>query len=154
MKITKELIKKSILLFERKNRKETPDDFFYCFSLNAIEEESKIYYKLSNVIHSLNCGEDFVYKTVYFFLEHLNSLDKEELKRVIEENDFCEYIDGEVDIYTSELLKWLSSNINNVNYLTEVLEEYGTKDGFQLLTMAQYKAIEEVISEVLNALNN
>jgi len=64
-----------------------------------------------------------------------------------------EIVDGLVDVYTCDLTEWLNSNNNNVYYLTEALEEYEEKDGFRALALAQYKAIDEIYSEVLNLLN-
>lgn len=58
----------------------------------------------------------------------------------------------EADIYTSDLTEWLNSNNSRVYYLTEVLEETGTQDGFTLLSMAQQKEKEEAARCVLNFL--
>lgn len=71
----------------------------------------------------------------------------------IEENR-AEIIDGLVDVYTSDLTSWLNDSNYNVYYLTEALEEMEIKDGFKALQMAQYKAIDEIYSEVVNLLEN
>ena len=68
------------------------------------------------------------------------------------EDKRSEIIDNLVDIYTSDLTAWLDSNNNNVYYLSEAMEEGSADDGFSLLALAQYKAIDEVFSEVYDLL--
>jgi len=63
-----------------------------------------------------------------------------------------EWVDSETDVYTSNLTEWLNDSNSNVYYMTEVGEEYGTSDGFQLLQQAQYKAIEELYYNALGCL--
>jgi len=58
----------------------------------------------------------------------------------------------EADTYTSDLTKWLHSRNDRVYYLTEALEEYEIKDGFQALQEAQLREREEVFYSVLNSL--
>lgn len=58
----------------------------------------------------------------------------------------------EADIYTSDLTKWLHSRNDRVYYLTEALETFGMKDGFQALQSAQIIEKEEVYWSVLENL--
>ena len=58
----------------------------------------------------------------------------------------------EPDVYTSNLTKWFNNHNGNVYYLTEALEEYGCKDGFQALSMAQAIHKQEVASAVLSGI--
>lgn len=61
----------------------------------------------------------------------------------------------EADIYTSDLTGWLNDNVNNVCYLTDALDNNpDIKDGFQLLTYAQYLHRLEVGQIVLQELTN
>ena len=70
------------------------------------------------------------------------------------EEDYFEAIDQDVDIYTSALLAWLSSNIDRVQYINDVLEEYpDIRTGDKLLMIAQFKEREDVFNSVLNSLN-
>lgn len=72
----------------------------------------------------------------------------------IEENR-AEIVDGLVDAYTSDLTAWLNISPHNVYYMTEAQEEYGAQeDGFKILQMAQYKAIDEIYGEVANYLKS
>jgi len=58
----------------------------------------------------------------------------------------------EPDVYTYDLTDWLHDDVNNVYYLTEALEEDGIKDGFDLLSRAQYLFKQEVANALLEAL--
>lgn len=69
------------------------------------------------------------------------------------EDNRSEIVDGLVDVYTSELTGWLHRDNRNVYYLTEALEEHSEgADGFKILAIAQYLAIDEVAGEVINYL--
>jgi len=58
----------------------------------------------------------------------------------------------EPDVYTYDLTAWLHDDVNNVYYLTEALEEGGIKDGFDLLSRAQYLFKQEIGNALLGAL--
>jgi len=101
---------------------------------------------------------DYSYKWLNSFLDNVvELLDYEDFETFDELQDKINdkvygWCDSEVDIYTHNLTKWLNDNINNVYYLTESLEEFGEGDGFKLLSMAQYKAIEEHFNNSANIL--
>ena len=61
-----------------------------------------------------------------------------------------EIVDSMVDVYTSDLTAWLAEDIRNVYYLNEALESHTERDtdGFKLLAMAQYLAIDEIYGAV------
>jgi len=61
-------------------------------------------------------------------------------------------VEIEPDVYTSDLTAWLHENANNVYYLTQALEEGEIKDGFQLLSRAQYLFKQEVANALLSLL--
>lgn len=58
----------------------------------------------------------------------------------------------EPDCYTSDLTNWLASRNDRLYYLTEALEEYEIKDGFQALAAAQQKEIQEVALALLEGI--
>jgi hypothetical protein len=58
----------------------------------------------------------------------------------------------ESDIYTHDLLRWLSSSLYNVEYLETAVVEYGAIDGFGILSLAQYAALQEIGSAVINSI--
>jgi hypothetical protein len=100
--------------------------------------------------HGEKLPDDWVYGTYADLMERVTEFEIDSVEQL--EDARNEIVDNYVDIYTADLLKWLSDDINNVSYLTEVLEEDGAKDGFQLLAMAQYKAIDEIFSFVFDLL--
>lgn len=73
-----------------------------------------------------------------------NEIDIEELKERINEID----IDSSIYVYTSDLTAWLNEDDNNVNYLTDALEEFNITDGFQALEMAQLLYKESILYEL------
>ena len=77
--------------------------------------------------------------------------DIEEAINNFEENMF-EMCDSMVDVYTSDLTEWLNNRTQNTYYLDEVITE--AEDGFSLLAMAQYRAIEEISSMFLSAIRD
>jgi len=58
----------------------------------------------------------------------------------------------EPDVFTHDLTAWLHDDVNNVSYLTGALEEGGIKDGFDLLSRAQYLFKQEIANSLLEAL--
>ena len=103
--------------------------------------------------HGDRLPDDWIFDTYHSILGCLADYDIEK-EDDIDENR-SEIVDGLVDIYTSDLTSWLNNDNRNVYYLTEAQEEYGEeKDGFNLLMMAQYKAIDEIFGEVENLLTD
>ena len=87
---------------------------------------------------------DFLWENVYYALSSISENGVE----AVEEN-ISEY--AEPDCYTSQLTGWLHSSAHNVYYLEEAMES-GVKDGFQLLSMAQGRAKEEIVYAVISAI--
>lgn len=52
--------------------------------------------------------------------------------------------DLEADIYTSELLAWLSEDLNNLYLCDEVIKECGLKEMTQIISYAQVRQKEEI----------
>ena len=93
-------------------------------------------------LNSFLCGViDFIGYTDFDNFDELNDLIQDKI---------YEWVDNEVCVYTSDLTEWLNSHNENVYYLNDVLEENEIKDGFNLLTIAQSKAIDEVFNSALN----
>jgi len=101
---------------------------------------------LTNLIFTAHGGmvpDDHRYKFIKDALQYISDQD--------EDADLdCPEI--KADIYTSDLTKWLHSRNDRVYYLTEALEEYEIKDGFQALYLAQLCERGEVYDSVLNSL--
>lgn len=100
--------------------------------------------------HGDSLPDDWVFDTYLRILQTMNDYEMDNDEKL--EDYRSEIVDGLVSIYTSDLTDWLGSNNSNVEYLTEALEEFEPKDGFQALAMAQYQAIDEIYSEVVSLL--
>ena len=103
---------------------------------------------MTGVIHEVH-GEDLPDDTIYRMIEMAVDAmaDCEEVEEIVER-----IYEIEADVYTSDLTDWLNKRNDHVYYLTEALEEFEPRDGFQLLMMAQKIQIDEVASATLNAL--
>lgn len=97
--------------------------------------------------HDKAMPNDTTYEFIYRIVNHLNDCDCEDIDSMRES-----IYEIESDVYTSDLTAWLNASNSHVYYLTEVLEERDTKDGFQLLSMAQHRHIEEIGNNLLNAI--
>jgi hypothetical protein len=87
--------------------------------------------------------DDFIYSMIVDALDIFSECETEENAQ-----DRIYII--EPDIYTSELTAWLSSSNNRVYYLTQALEEFEPKDGFQALAIAQQLEKQEIANSVLD----
>ena len=100
--------------------------------------------------HGDGMPNDFIYSTFVACLEKLSEYTLNTVDDIEDIRD--EAVDSMVDIYTHDLTAWLASDIANVYYLTQAMDELQPDDGFKLLAAAQYIAIGEVMSEVINLL--
>lgn len=102
--------------------------------------------------HGDRLPDDWIYDKYHSILDTLAGYTIDDVDGL--EDNRAEIVDGLVDVYTSDLTAWLNSHNANVYYITEAQEEYGTEaDGFKLLMLAQYKAIDEIYSEVVSYLS-
>jgi hypothetical protein len=89
--------------------------------------------------------DDFIYSRIVEALDCLVEREPEDEDKARER-----LYELEADIYTSDLTAWLNSSNTRLYYLTEVLEQFGCKDGFQALAIAQKLEIDEISNSVLN----
>lgn len=120
-----------------------PDRKIYIFS-DIISNDNDMMDKLFNLDFKI---DDYHYNWLNTVFNQL--LERIDNNENLEDIDFDTLRDDifseiEADVYTSDLTKWLASSEYRVYYLTEVLEEFEPKDGFQLLGLAQIREIEEV----------
>jgi hypothetical protein len=135
--------------------------------------EERLIFKNSNEVfkifsnpkneEGLNPFNNRSYDWLNSFISHFidNYDEKSDLKENL--NDFEEnlssYIDGDTDIYNSDLLKWLSDGLNNMYYMEEVAQEglislNRDYDFCKHLQIAQYKAIENAFYSFLESLKD
>ena len=99
--------------------------------------------------------DDYTYEWLNSFLyavidliDRNNYDDLEELEEDIRDN-ISEWVDSEIDVYTSDLTEWLNHSNGNVYYLDEVAKEGHIEN---ILMIAQGKAIDELFHNALNEL--
>lgn len=98
--------------------------------------------------HDTSMPRDDVYDVIGRVVDHLYNNDVEDIDEARES-----ITEIEPDVYTHDLLKWLSSNLGNVDYLGQAAE-IGITDGFQLLAYAQTLFIQEIGDSLLNSIEN
>lgn len=102
--------------------------------------------------HGERLPDDWIYGTYADLMQKVTEYDLDTLDQL--EDVRHEIVDGYVDLSTKDLTHWLHEDNNNISYLTEALaQEMESTDGFQLLAMAQYIAIDEVMNEVMDLLS-
>ncbi len=110
--------------------------------LNFLFEEN---FEVRN--HCYEWGSE-LFNEIYDFLNSEDCKDITELQKLVSEME----INDEASPYTRELTKWLADNVEHTYYLTEVLETRETKDGFELLNLAQSLHKREVKESIKQAL--
>lgn len=133
------------------------EEMYNNFELAEREDKSKYYRTKKDIkwqtdiireahLNRMPC--DDIYDTIHTVLSNLSDLDVDVL-----EDDAREVIyQLESDCYTSNLTNWLNSHNENVYYLTQALEEFDCKDGFQALTVAQQCFMQEIGVSVLDGI--
>src|SRR5574343_589767 len=119
-------------------------DRFYCLK-DGTEWQTDII----RAAHLDRMPTDDIYSRIHEILEVIANADEDADEESV--RDLLYEIES--DVYTADLTKWLASNINNIYYLNEALEETDTNDGFQLLAVAQSKYIQEIGNELLSAIS-
>ena len=109
--------------------------------------------KLQNAVYEAH-GElmpnDWIFSTFSSILSGLEGYEVECLEDI--ETYRHEIVDSLVDVYTSGLTSQLNSSVYFISYIDEAVKEYGATEN--VLMVAQYMAIDEVFSEVINLLED
>lgn len=146
MKLSKK-IEKYLACFKYKKR-DNGEGFMHLID-NPPEELRESVYKA----HGDRLPDDWIYDKYHSILESFSQYDINDIDDIDEAR--AEIVDGLVDVYTHDLTGWLHSHNSNMYYLGEAREEFGqAENGFNLLMMAQYRAIDEIFGEVVDLLNN
>lgn len=99
---------------------------------------------ISTLIYEAHKGslpDDYKYQFVHEALE------------LIAEYEELDEIGVEADIYNSDLLKWLSSNLNRADYVDEAVSEYGYENLYTALRYGQMLEKDEVLQSVRRSLD-
>jgi len=137
-------IEKYLTYFESRTRDN--GSHYVVLKSNRPEE---LYNSVKNA-HGDLLPDDWIYNTYHSILSAMGDYD---ISSIDDLEDYRhEIVDGIVDCYTSELTSWLNSHNSNTYYLTQAIQEHGASDGFDALALAQYLAINEIYTEVINLL--
>lgn len=136
-------------VFEYKTRERNGEtENFACITLNCPQEIKTLLFEHNFEIR------DFYYEVGVEAMDNImvylkqNDYDL----NTLDDFDFYDYI--EADSYTWDLTKWLHENVENVYYLSDVLQESQPTDGFTALALAQQKAMYEVYSLILETVKD
>ena len=138
----KKLIDKAQEMYDMmEQRKRDNGDTFYALKDNAPQWMSNV----AMEAHGERFPDDYIYEFIVDALAMIADAD--------ENADIDDLINEiEPDVYTASLTHWLSSNNYNISYLTEALQEFDIKDGFEALAWAQALAKQEVARDLVSAL--
>jgi|GEM_PF-2472230 hypothetical protein len=95
--------------------------------------------------------DDWVYETAAHVADNLTGYD-------VEDGDAArdilhEVVDGLVDVYNADRLRWLASQLNNALLCDEAAEEFGHKgDMFEQIAQGQALAIDRIANAVIQAI--
>lgn len=153
MKLNKE-IQKYIDMFESKER-EDGTKYYFIDSDTKSEDKEQLLDSVRNA-HGNMLPHDWIFETyldcLHAMLDHYDKeLSNEENIELLEDRRH-EIVDGLVSIYTHELTAWLASSNYFAMYVDEVVQEYEAKEN--VLMAAQYKAIDEIYSEVFSFISD
>jgi len=125
------------------------------------DEEKEIYHQkvcgdpkwIQDMIHDCHYNgmlpDDYVFEWVYKFCEEISNLNEDEDPLNIEVHS---------DDYTRDLLKWLSSNLDRIDFMEDAINEYwdttGKCDFVCFMGIAQEKEMQEVLWTVIDKLQN
>lgn len=118
-------------------------DGYYAFKLPIIASNNENYLALSDTMEKIQTDNQTKYNQIYACISYLTEQDIKTVDE-LEQLELDDEIDSNVDVYTSDLTNWLNRDNYNVYYLTEAIESGDPKDGFQLLSLAQYYCYQEI----------
>jgi len=99
--------------------------------------------------HGDKLPDDWIYTWVYHTVDYIHGAYLDNVEEM--EDLIPEIVDYLIDIYTSELTRWLHSRPDRICYIDEV-EGRGEMNGFDLLQAAQAVEIDEVVNIVIHEL--
>ena len=96
-------------------------------------------------VHDEQLQDNFIYQTIQNCIESVAD-GRTDIDGILE--------DVTADIYTEDLVKWSSSNLNRISIINDVLCENQIEDFNELLQIAQSREIEEICYATLSFLTS
>ena len=116
---------------------------YYTIDDNHADKE-EIQQNLIIPLHDEEWPNDWRYSTIYFLLlDFVECEDRDE----VEDRRF-EIVDGLVDVYNADRVRWLGENLNRG--LVESDHADGQENIFELIGLAQYEVINEMAYKLLD----
>lgn len=116
---------------------------YYTIDDNHADKE-EIRQNLIIPLHDEEWPNDWRYSTIYFLLlDFVECEDRDE----VEDRRF-EIVDGLVDVYNADRVRWLGENLNRG--LVESDHADGQENIFELIGLAQYEVINEMAYKLLD----
>ena len=142
-------------LFEVKTQDDKDNMPFTCLKSEEKENNKEVFNTLLNIIYDTGKGTDFDYTTlsnavddILDYLEEDNTHDIE----TYQDNRIYEDIDNHIDVYNHDLLKWVSDNLYNMEYVDNAIADQQATTLSQALMQGQSEAIREIYQELINNL--
>ena len=144
-KTIQELAQEVLSNMETKTR-DTGREFF-CLKDHKIEWMVDLCRKA----HDGTMPNDFVYDVIessLYWIKDQEGADAQSIREQIFEDNLIE-----PEIYNSELLEWVSSNLNFGEYVTEAMRDYNAKDFWEALQYGNQRFKETIFNNVLDSLD-
>ena len=117
---------------------------YYTIDDNHVDRE-EIQQNLIQPLHDEEWPNDWRYSTIYFLLlDFVDCTDRQE----IEDCHLHEIVDGLVDVYNADRIRWVGENLNRG--LVESDLATGGENIFDLIGLAQYEVISQMAYQLLD----
>ena len=117
---------------------------YYTIDDNHVDREV-ILKDLIYPLHDEEWPNDWRYSTIYFLLlDFVNCTDRQE----IEDCHLHEIVDGLVDVYNADLVRWVGENLNRGLVESDLAD--GQENVFGLIRLAQYEVINQMAYQLLD----
>ena len=116
---------------------------YYTIDDNHVDRE-EIQQNLIYPLHDEEWPNDWRYSTIYFLL--LDFVDCEDRNQI--EDRMHEIVDGLVDVYNADRIRWVGENLNRG--LVESDLASGKENIFELIGLAQYEVINQMAYQLLD----
>ena len=107
-------------------------------------EKIEIQQNLIQPLHDEEWPNDWRYSTIYFLL--LDFIECEDRNQI--EDRIFEIVDGLVDVYNADRIRWVGENLNRGLVESELAT--GGENIFELIGLAQYEVINQMAYQLLD----
>ena len=146
------MLKKEVLRLANllTTKKRDNGETFICCKDNASEADREIIREF----HGTDIlPDDFRYSSISGLLDTMSNYDCSDIETL--EDLRHEIIDSNIDIYTKDLLTWLASNTNRVDYCNKAIDDGITSgDIMSIISYGQFLELDGIYSNILSYLGD